>query len=160
MPATQLTSEQLTSVLNGLYDYEATANQAAQPQPIDDPRVVATYKDAEGRIRYLIVCDLPLANSLGAGLTMIPPGGAEDATAEGLVPPNIGDNLHEVLNVCSVVFAEAEHQRVVLDQIFPPSNEMPAELAEKTASAETMLQVQYELDRYQPGRMSLLKITA
>ena len=103
MNKTQISKEQLTSILDGLFGCETIANQIDDPQPIADPHVVATYNDLEGQFRFAISCDLPLANSLGAALTMIPPGGVEDAVAEGQVPANIAENLREVLSICSAV---------------------------------------------------------
>ena len=158
MTTTQITTQQLTSVLNGLFGCEIAASQIENPKPIEDPRVVAAYNDMEGQLRFAITCDLSVANSLGAALTMIPPGGAEDATVEGSVPANIGDNLYEVLNICSTVFADIEHHRIVLSKVHLPGQQIPAELTETVASAETMLQIQYELAHYPSGRISMLRI--
>ena len=158
MNKTQISKEQLTSILDGLFGCETIANQIDDPQPIADPHVVATYNDLEGQFRFAISCDLPLANSLGAALTMIPPGGVEDAVAEGQVPANIAENLREVLSICSAVFAENEHCRIVLDEIKLPGQEMETDYLEKLESSECLLQINYELPRYPQGKISLLQI--
>ena len=130
MTTTQVTTEQFTSVLDGLYGCETTSSQVETPVAIDESQVVATYNDSEGQFRFAITCDLKLANSIGAALTMIPPGAAEDASAAGEVPQNIGDNLYEVLNICSAVFAECENNRIVVDQVILPNQSCPSELTE------------------------------
>ncbi len=159
MTTIQITTEQLTSVLDGLFGCEKTTSQMEPAVAIDGPKVFATYKDNEGQLRFAITCDLKLANSLGAALTMIPPGAAEDASATGEVPKNIGDNLYEVLNICSSVFAECEHHRIAVDQVILPGQSCTNELTEKIESAECILQIEYELQRYQSGKMSLWRVT-
>jgi len=157
MTTTQITPLQLTEILNSLYGADATVHENDSQSPIPDPRVVATYRTAEGQLRFAIVVDVALANSLGAALTMIPPGGAEDATAAGEVPDNIAENLHEVMNICSALFADVEHDRIVLDRLFRPG-QIPNDLHEALESGETLLQIDYAVPRYPSGQMSLLKI--
>ncbi len=158
MTTAQITTEQLTSILDGLFGCETTASHIDAPVAIDSPRVVATYNDCDGKFCFAITCELALANSLGAALTMIPPGGAEDATAEGIVPDNIGENVYEVLNICSAVFADYHHHRIVLDKVIVPGASLEDEVASKLDAGEVLIQIEYGLERYQPGKISLLAI--
>ena len=159
MTTTRYATEQLTAFLDGLFGVDSISKPVDPPSPIDSPRVLATYNDMDGGFRFAITCELKLANSLGAALTMIPPGGAEDATAAGEVPDNIGENVYEVLNICSAVFADHEGQRIILDKVILPGQTPDEEIVGKIDEASTLLQVEYSLPRYQAGNISLLQIT-
>lgn len=158
MQTTQITPESLTSIVGGLFETDAVFVAEDSVVAIDNPRIVATYNDANGALRYAAVVELALANTLGASLTMIPPGGAEDATASGEVPSNIAENLYEVMNIASAVFTEFHHERIVLDKLLLPSDEMDAEIQAKVDPGECLLQASYEIPRYQGGKISLLKV--
>lgn len=158
MTTAQITTDQLTVVMDGLFGCETKATPVETPTPIDSPRVVATYNDCDGNFQFAIICELSIANSLGAALTMIPPGAAEDATAEGQVPENIGENTYEVLNICSAVLADYHQHRIVLDKMITPGDAIDDQIVNAIDTAECLIQIQYELERYQPGKISLLKI--
>ena len=160
MSTAQIHVEKILNLLGSLYDNEAFAKEIEDPTAIDGVNVVATYKEAEGDTSlFAISCELSLANSLGAALVKIPPGSAQSSTNDGEVPENIADNLHEVLNICSSVFADLENQRIVLEKMYLPGQERAEGLDDKLNSASNLLQVNYELDRYQPGKLSLLQLS-
>lgn len=159
MSNVQIHSEKITGLLNGLYDCESYSNEIESPTPAEGNQVVATYKDDESDALFAISCDLTVACSLGAALTRIPPGTAQSAANDCDVPDNIADNLHEVLNICSSIFADLESHRVVLDQMYLPNQDMAPELGEKLKTANTLLQVKYELERYPEGKISLLQFS-
>ena len=157
MTTAQISQEGLCSKIDGLFGNEKTIEVVESPTPIEDPRVISTYTDMEGNLKFLIVCELSLANSFGAALTRIPPGGAEDATSEGVVPDNIGENLYEVMNISAAVFADFCHQRIIVEKVLKPGDDI-GDLAEKVAAGVCLLQVDYELEGYQSGKMSLLEV--
>ena len=158
MSTTQVSLSNLTTTLGCLFEIETKVSEVSPPVEIGRPRVVATFNDDLGNCRFAVVCELSLANSLGASLTMIPPGGADDATKAGEVPANIAENLHEVMNICSSIFANQRRERITLDQVVLPGSPQAEELAVKIESGECLLQVDYSLGRYQSGKMSLLQL--
>ena len=157
MTTAQITDESLCSKLDGLFGLEKTVDIVESPTPIEDPRVISTYLDMDGNELFAIVCELSLANSLGAALTRIPSGGADDATSEGVVPDNIGENLYEVLNIAAAVFADYCHKRIVVDKVLKPGDELPEGLTDRVASGVCLLQVDYEIENYTAGKMSLIE---
>lgn len=159
MSNAQIHVEKITGLLSSLYDCEAYSNEIESPTEAEGNQVVATYKEADSDELFAISCDLTVACSLGAALTRIPPGTAESAANDCDVPDNIADNLHEVLNICSSIFADLEGQRVVLNEVFLPNQDLAPELGEKLKAANTLLQVKYELDRYPEGKISLLQFS-
>ncbi len=154
---TLIASEQISMILDALWDRDCSCEET-QTTTIDGPKVISTYSDIEGNLRFAIQCELALANSLGAALTMIPAGGAEDATSEGVVPDNIADNVREILNICSTVFADFHEQRIVLDQMITPGQQLDEELANRIGDAKPLCQMKYQINGYQSGEMQLLQI--
>ncbi|MFK7768390.1 MAG: hypothetical protein AB8B55_14300 [Mariniblastus sp.] len=157
MPTEPITPEAVTSILDGLFGCATTANEVETPAPIAGPKVMATYNDCDGNLQFVIACELSIANSMGAALTMIPPGLAKEATANGSIPENIAENIHEVLNICSAAFANYHHHRIVLDQVIVPGDVADDALVAALDAAECLIQIDYELERYAPGKISLLK---
>ncbi len=154
MNTAELSAASVSPLLAGLFTNKIAVEESKSSEPIGAPRVVATYVDNEGHPRFGIVCDLALANSLGAALTLIPVGGAEDATAAGTVPENIADNLHEVFNICAAIFADTGNERIVLDRVH-----LPGESTDADYSFESLVEVDLDIDRYTTGRLSLVAIS-
>ena len=152
------TFERVVATLDSLWDRDAFSKQLEGETPLADPKVVATFGNEEGQLCYAMECELPVANSIGAALTMIPAGGAEDATAEGTVPGNIADNLGEVFNICSSSFAKLEHGRIVFKKAWLPGEEFDEATTQLLADAKVFVQLNYEIDGYQKGIISLSQV--
>ena len=159
MTTKEITTDKIDNILGGLFTGEKTSSVMESPIEITEPCVFASYRDAAGELQYGVVVELSLANALGAALTMIPPGGAEDATTAGEVPENIGENLYEVLNIVSAVFADFHEHRVVLDKVATPGIELDSETSDRIANGECLIQIEYALERYMPGKMSFIKVS-
>ena len=151
-----LSIDQVTSILDGLFECEACA-RPAESETETTNNVVAIYTRVDNNDKFAITCDLSLANSLGAALTRIPPAAANEAIAEETVPENIGDNLYEVLNICSSILAELEGSRVVLDDMFLPGS-LDENVNKRLDSSDVITEFDYELERYTPGRISIRKL--
>lgn len=154
----EINTNKVCYILDVLYECEALAKQLDEPAPIEGSRVLASYKNMEGDLEFAIECDMSLAASLGAALTRIPAGAARDAAASCEIPENIGDNLYEVLNICSTLFADYDGERILLDKVYLPSQELSETFAEKLESTECLMQMNYQLERYDEGKMSFLKL--
>lgn len=153
-----ITPNDVSYILDSLYDCEALIKQLDDHQVMEGPTVVASYKDLEGNVSYAIECDMHVAASLGAALTRIPAGAAKEAAAKGEIPENIGENLYEVLNICSTLFADFDGNRILLDKVIYPGQADP-EIEEKLKGQACLMQMNYELERYQEGKISFLKLS-
>lgn len=104
------------------------AKQSVTGPDTAKPYVLASYVDDNDQVRRILTCDLGLANSLGAAISMIPAGLAVDSTKAGSVPDNIKGNLHEVLNVCVNLFTEVSRERLTLKdmKVCPAGEAAPA----------------------------------
>lgn len=86
---------------------------------------LATYVDGEGAVKSRILLDLQGAAILGAALTQVPMGAAEDAVDAGELPDNLRENVEEVLNIAVNVFPAQSSQRLVLKEVTTDSANAP-----------------------------------
>jgi len=92
------------------------------------PHVVASYVNDANEVQRILVYELGLANSMGAAMSMIPSGVANDATKAGIVADNIQGNLSEVLNICVNLFTENGTDRLTFSnlKVCTPKDPAPA----------------------------------
>ncbi len=99
----------LRNLLNGLFDKPVTVREETKPVlPGRLVQVVGTYVDDQGALRAVMMLDLQLGCCLGAALALVPVPRVEEALGNGEVPPELGDNTREVLNIAASLFNAAE----------------------------------------------------
>lgn len=96
--------------------------------------VVATYVDHTIAVRRVLICDLALANSMGAAMSMIPAGVARDATKSGNIGEHILGNLREILNICVNLFTGRFADRLTFSElrVCAPGDPLPTVTASVT----------------------------
>ncbi|MDP3714529.1 MAG: hypothetical protein Q8R60_18850 [Mycobacteriales bacterium] len=103
------TDADVRGLLAGLLDKAVVVTTA--PGPLlrgRDVRVVGSYVADDGALRAVALCDLSLGACLGAALALVPVPRCEEAIASGDVPPDLGENTREVLNVAASLFNTGE----------------------------------------------------
>jgi len=110
-----------------LGDQVVTKNSVPGPD-LTKPHVVASYVNDAHEVQRILVCELGLANAMGAAMSMIPSGVANDATKAGIVADNIQGNLSEVLNICVNLFTENGTDRLTFSnlKVCTPKDPAPA----------------------------------
>lgn len=68
--------------------------------------------------------DAALAASLGAALSMLPPGVAKEAAKSKELTPVMIDNVREVMNICSRLLMDDSSSHLKLSQVYP-ANSLP-----------------------------------
>lgn len=66
----------------------------------------AEFRNRQDEVVAYCLCDLPLAAGLGAALSMVPPGAAEDMIEEGALTEMATANLYEVMNIFSALYMD------------------------------------------------------
>ena len=89
---------EIGNFLASLYGFDIVVCEADGLDP-SLIRACAEYVDEDGEVGGLITCSLNAAAVLGAALTRIPPGAAEDAASEGVLTANLAENAGEVFNI-------------------------------------------------------------
>lgn len=152
--------QDVTHGFSSLFGSDIPVSEAAAPMSADDLCVVAEYVDAEGTPRFFLGADFALANSLGAALTMIPPNLVKESVEGRTVPDNIGENLQEVMNVCTSLFAnQMQNHRLVLHATHY-LNAPPDDLAARMQGAISRSDYHISVPRYQDGILTAYGLKA
>lgn len=148
-----LNHERLRETLFTLLGRTVSVSPGTRLDP-STPGFTALYVDEAGRPTGMAVFDLPLAAHSGAALVMVPPKSAKEAVASGSLPQTLRENFYEVMNVVSVVFADALRRRQKLQATF--DNPKVPDAANRVLSApHKRLDVTVAIDGYGEGRTSL-----
>jgi hypothetical protein len=124
--------DQLEKLLGGLL-MRAVKVARAEGEP-DGPLAAAVFGATAPDQRVLLVCDLPLAAGLAAGLSVVPMTVVKECVAAGRLDEGLADNFAEVMNVVSR-FVSGAGQAFRLGTVsLPPS---PVDEALRAAADET-----------------------
>jgi hypothetical protein len=153
------TVEEASRLLSDLLGKNTTVKAATgglKPGP-RTPCLVAVFNRDDGLPGAVWVCDIPLAARLGAGLTMIPKGTAEESIKKSKLSDAMLDNCREVMNVASRLFNDtgAPHTRLAGVLCTPPDT-LPAPAASLLAKPAAALHLDVNVDGYGPGRASII----
>ncbi len=152
-------SKELTRLLEMMLGTGVSAKSADAPIKPDSPQVVGVYAADDGSIVSLCVVDLTLANYIGAALSMIPPGAAQDNAKAGNLPDNAFSNLQEILNVCVNLTKVSDATRVSFRNAIRPGEQIPDDVNAVLSSSENRVDVEVEIDRYGAGLMALCALS-
>src|SRR5512142_2616215 len=88
---------ELEKLLTGLVmrDVKVKNGEGAAGEPV----AVALFRTDVPLQEVAVVCDLPLAASLAAALSVVPVGAVKDAVSAGALEESLRQNLAEVMNV-------------------------------------------------------------
>jgi hypothetical protein len=120
------------------------------------PSIVGVFKRDDGAVAALVMMDVALAANASAALVLIPPGVAGESARSGKLSENLLENVKEVLNVCSRLFAApgTPHVRMKGTNIIPPP--APAEIAGMLAKPNSRLDLELAVPGYAGGRMAII----
>lgn len=116
---------------------------------------VGLFIDSEDKPVAGCVCDVPFAAYAGSALTMLPPGGAEDAVETGDISEMMQDNLNEVMNICSRMFMSDETPHLRLDILYK-YEDLSDEAKEVLAGAEGRRTLDIDIPRYGKGKLFMV----
>ncbi len=149
--------DDVEKLLHGLFGREVTAKRLPQLTAVDDPWLHADYRDKDGRLRAMAVCDKGVALAFGGALSLIPPAVVKESANAAALPENLFDNAYEVLNVFASLFNDhrqgALHVRLgeVLERQ-PFDEEMRLLFEQKTNRVDAGLEI---AGGYGGGKISL-----
>lgn len=115
---------------------------------------IASYVEADTPV-LLWICELGVAASLGAALSLIPSGIAQEQARKGTLDDNLRENLHEVMNVGASMLSSGGH-RVVLKELHLPPAPIPQEFTAFLSRPAARLDIEVTIPGYEPGKMAVL----
>ena len=112
--ATTLSLHHPTEISNFLASLYGLDIDVSEAEGLDASliRACAEYVDGDGNVGGLIACSLKGAAVLGAALTRIPLGAAEDAASEGELTPTLAENAGEVFNIAVNLVPQSANRRL------------------------------------------------
>jgi hypothetical protein len=125
-------------------------------RPLDLGDTLGVYVDDRLRMTAVAVLDLPFACYFGAALGLVPPGQANAAVKDGLLPVPLKENTAEVLNVLAAVLNVdgSPHQR--LYSVHAPGERRPSDAAAVAVSQALRLDVSVAVKGYGSGRLAII----
>ena len=142
-------------LIRDLLGRQATSKKAPGPMP-PGPRIVAAYVIDDGTLSGACAVDLQLAAHLGAAMTMVPVGVADDAVRAKHLDPLLLDNVREILNIGSRWLMPPKAPHVKLSDVYV--GELPAPVADLLKAPPRSLHVEVTIHAYKGGRLSLVSL--
>ncbi|MDH3604319.1 MAG: hypothetical protein OEU26_32335, partial [Candidatus Tectomicrobia bacterium] len=152
------TAEKVAAAFSSLLPRAVKVNNTGPGAlPKDVPTVVAAYVEPDDTLRAVCICDLNLAGSAGAALTLFPPQTVRDSLKSGRLPQNLMENLHEVLNVMGSLFRGSGSSSLVLKALYAPGQPLPEGLSALIDSPDQRLDLVVDVTGYERGKMSFVR---
>jgi len=148
---------ELEKLLSGLLMRAVKVAKVPGESP-GSPCAVALYRTDEPVLELAVLCDVPLAASLAAALTVVPAGAVKDCVAAGGLDDSLRENFAEVMNVVARFVSTGAGRRFALQRVSCPP-ELPAgDLLEKAAGSDEKRELSAEVSGYATGRIAFCTI--
>ena len=147
--------KQIRDVFLGVTGKDVDVGPVHPVVPGRDAAVVAVYVTDKLQTGALVACDLPLAAYAGAALGLVPLPQAEEAIASGLLPEDLAENFHEVVNILASAFNEnpaAPHLK--LYAVHAAGDKLPTDVASCLGYVVRRLDLKVAVQGYGSGRIS------
>ena len=118
----------------------------------------ALYVDDTDAPVAACVCDPAFAAYAGGALSMLPPGGAEDAAKSGELSDVMVDNTYEVMNICSRLLMTDSTPHLRLQKLYKDMGEIPEGGRSVVTKPSKRVDFDLKVPRYGSGRLSLLLV--
>ena len=141
--------EEVAELMGGLFDLEIKSSS-----PItSDVYSIAEYTNEAGAVVGYVACDLAGGCRLGAALTQVPAGRADEAIKEGVIPDSLAENLNEVLNISVNLIVPDDGSRLVLNRTVHGANAGDFAAMKEGIDSRTQSEFCFEIARYGACRM-------
>jgi hypothetical protein len=142
---------ELEKLLAGLVMREVRV-KATEAMP-GKPAAVALYRTDVPMQEVAVVCELGLAASLAAALSVVPPGAVKEAVAAGRMEASLQDNLAEVMNVLSR-FVSGSGRRYGLVHSWAPPEVGDAKVLDAVQASDEVRAAAVEVPGYLGGLLA------
>src|SRR4051794_3328079 len=117
--------------------------------------LVSLYTDDSMKLAAVIGMDLPLTVYAGAALGLLPPGGAQDCVADGVVTPMVAENVREVCNIMAGLLNREGGGHIKLHQVFLPGEPAPADACSILLALGRRLDLEVDVGGYGTGQVAI-----
>ena len=156
--ASVVSPRDLSELLTMLLGREATVRPAAAPWNTGEAAVFGTYLSEDGDWTGVFAADLPGAVATGAALSLLPATVAAKAIENGSAPPQVMDNVHEVMNVVASLLNRPGRVHCRLHDVGPPQTTDEVVAGILGAPTCERLDLEVAVEGYGTGRILLATI--
>lgn len=151
-------AQEVRELVEGLLGRHVDAYSAHQGVDLKQNRenLVGTYVTDAGQVAALVLVDLACAARLGAALGLAPKSAADDAVKKGILPPQLGENTAEVLNVAASLFNHEGAPHLRLDSVYGGDIPVPADVAQWAKAFSPRIDLELDVNGYGSGIWSVV----
>jgi hypothetical protein len=117
--------------------------------------LVSVYTTNSRQLAAVIGMDLPLAVYAGSAIGLLPPGGAQDSVADGVVSATVAENVREVCSVMATLLNRPGGGHCLLHQVFLPGQEPPTDVVGTLLAIGRRIDLSLEIGGYGKGKLSI-----
>jgi hypothetical protein len=144
---------ELEKLLSGLLMRPVKIQKAPGEAP-EGPCAMALYRSDEPVLEVAVLCDVALAASLAAALSVVPAGVVKECVATGGLDESLRDNFAEVMNVLSRYVSNGSGRRFALSRVECPPAAVAPELVQAAAGSDERRELSAEISGYSTGRIA------
>jgi hypothetical protein len=153
------TNQSVKELFEGLLGREVTLSYGRRPDMEAKPGpCTAVYVDDRNQLTTVAVMDFALTASVGAALGLVPPGGAQAAVEDGVLPDSMQENANELLNVLAGTVNDFSdvHQR--LYHVHRPGEVLPSDIVPWAIAVTGRVDVTVAPKGYPTGDLSIVSV--
>lgn len=143
------------SIFGMLYGDNVSVDKTDKVIGVEESKLTGLFVDADGQPVAACMCDTPFAAYAGAAMTMLPPGGAQDAVEEDDISQTMKDNVYEVMNICSRLMMSDDTPHLKLENMYDRS-ELSEEALAMIEKAEGHKEFGVSFNNYGSGHISFV----
>ena len=118
------------------------------------PCTVALFKTEDPVLEVAVVCDVPLAASLAAALSVVPAAAVKDAVAAGTLDDSLRDNFAEVMNVLARFLSTGSGRRFALNRVLCPPDPVEAAVLAAAEGSDERRELAADVPGYTRGQIA------
>lgn len=143
-------------VLSMLYGDDIKVCKDDESLAVENSKLYGLYVDSEEKPVAVCLCDTNFAAYAGAALSMLPPGGAEDAAESGDISATMKENVYEVMNICSRLLMSDKTPHLKLVNMYSDLGELSDDAVAMMKNAQAGSHFDIDIPNYGKGRLSLV----
>lgn len=144
---------ELEKLLSGLLMRAVKVHKVPGEAP-EVPCALALYRTDDPVLELAVLCDVPLAASLGAALSVVPAGAVKECVAARGLDEPLRENFAEVMNVLARFVSTGSGRRFALKRVTCPPEEAAPELLQAAAGSDERRELSADVSGYAAGRIA------
>lgn len=123
---------------------------------VNEAQFIASFVTKEDKLGMCSLSDISFASKIGAALSMIPAGAAEDCVKEGELSDSIFENFSEIMNILTTLPNAKGTEHLTLKRVYRlASDSFPDDVINMVMSPEARVDFSVDVSGYGVGKLSI-----